>query len=154
MLEFDFNESNEGVWFPYQQSKVDPNDNENIIWEDPIEGAEFKIRSIDPYIREKIIKEDKTRAVKFVVNEKTKAMERLSYIPEKTFEEQIKSTQDMYIWAIISWKGVGSKGNLLEVNDDNKIKLANNSEFCRFFNRCQDLLKKQSSFYKEESEKN
>lgn len=155
-IEFNFIDSHEGIWFSYRKSKVElGNDGtERTVWEEPVEDAKFLIRSIEPFIEEKLKKEDLNRKTEFVPNKITKEMQRVSYVPEKTFEERLKETEEMYIWSILDWEGIGTKGELLQVSIENKRQLSRNSEFCRFFDRCQRELKEEASSYKEESEKN
>jgi hypothetical protein len=157
MLEFDLKDPGEGIWFPYRQSEVDPDDREKIIWKDvnEKENGKFHIRSIEPYIEERLKKESKLTRYEFVLNPKTRAMERVAFTPEKSFDEKMEETQVMFVYAILDWEGVGVKGgSVLEVSDENKKRLARNPEFVRFFDDCQKKLKEQSSEYKEQSEKN
>jgi len=154
MIEFEFKEQKEGVWFSYQKSRID-SENDEIIWEDPIEGAEFLIRYIASFIEEKLKKEDQQRSIKFVHNDKTGKMERISFIPEKTFEQNIKETEEMYVWAICDWKGIGEKGKSeMVVSDENKIKLSKLPEFIRFFNKCQETFRIELESHRKEIEKN
>jgi hypothetical protein len=153
MIEFDLFDPSEGIYFPYQKSTVDEETGE-IKWGETIEGSKFLIRSIAPFIEDKLKQSDSNRVREFVHNKSTNKMELIEYTPEKTFSEQAEDTNQMYIWAIVSWEGIGSSGQLLEVTDENKIRLSKNLEFQRFFDKCQKELKKESSVWKKESEKN
>ena len=134
---FDFKES-EGDWFDFFESHVDM-ENEKIIYDDPKPGTgRACFRSTTPFIAAKMAEQKKKH--EFVLNTKSKAMERIVYLEEISPEEQQKFNDDMYDYAITGWERFfDAEGNALECTRENKLKLAKVPVFDRFMARCLEI---------------
>ncbi len=146
-------DSTQGEWFPFFSSHIDPVTGEPI-YEDPVSDARVQIRSIGPFIEERMAKRKKI--AEHVYNPKTRAMERISYYSEQTPEELRAERDDLWDYAIT---GIGNfkdskTGELITCTRENKLKLMKIPIFDRFVARCQQLLASSGVKEKEESEKN
>jgi len=129
----------EGDWFQYFTSRIDDK-TEDIIYDDPVPHARVLIRSAAPFIEERL-KKQKSRT-EFVLNPKTRKMERVPYFEDRPFDKLIEETDDMYDYAILNFEGFRNKktGEVIECTRENKIALRHNEMFKRFFERCQQIL--------------
>lgn len=129
----------EGEWFQYFTSHIDTK-TEDVVYDEPVPYARVLIRSVSPFIEERI-KKQKSKT-EFVLNPKSKKMERVPYVEEQPFETAIKETDDMYDYAILNFEGFRNKktGETLKCTRENKIALRHNEIFKRFFERCQEIL--------------
>ena len=146
-------DSTEGEWFQFFSSHIDLNTGE-IIYEEPTSDARVQIRSIAPFIEERLAKWK--RSVEHVYNPKTRAMERISYFPDQTLEESRMDRDDAWDYAITGIENFkdSKTGELIICTRENKLKLMKVPVFDRFFTRCQQLLADSGVKEKEKEEKN
>ena len=144
-------DQNEGEWFPFQNSKIDPLTGEPVF-DDPVTDAKVQIRSITPFFEERIAK--RKRQAEHVMNPKTRQMERISFYTELSLEESKVERDDAFDFAITGIEGIkdSKTGRLLKNTREDKLALMKVPVFDRFFARCQQLLS--SSGVKEQVEKN
>jgi hypothetical protein len=149
---FDIN-STEGEWFPFFSSHIDPVTGEPI-YEEPQTDARVQIRSIAPFIEEKMAK--RKRIAEHVYNPKTRAMERVSYYPDQTPDEIRAERDDLWDYAITGIEGFkdSKTGEIITCSRENKLKLMKVPVFDRFVARCQQLLASSGVKTKEDEEKN
>lgn len=147
---FDLNQ-NEGEWFPFQNSKIDPLTGEPVF-DDPVTDAKVQIRSMTPFFEERIAK--RKREVERILNPKTRQMERISFYAELSVEEAKAERDDAFDFAITGIEGFkdAKTGKMIDGSRENKLALMKVPVFDRFFARCQQLLS--SSGVKEQVEKN
>lgn len=146
-------DSTQGEWFPFFSSHIDPITGEPI-YEDPTPDARVQIRSIGPFIEERMAKRKKI--AEHVYNPKTRAMERISYFAEQTSDELRAERDDLWDYAITGIENFkdSKTGELIICTRENKLKLMKVPVFDRFVARCQQLLASSGVKEKEESEKN
>jgi hypothetical protein len=149
---FDF-EAAEGEWFPFFGSHIDPVTGEPV-YEPTVEDAKVRIRSIAPFVEERFSK--KKRTFEFVLNPKTRAMERVGFYPEQTAEEARAERDDLWDYAIVDFEGFkdSKTGEVIPCTRDNKLKLMKVPVFDRFVARCQQLLSSAGIKDREDAEKN
>ena len=143
--------SQEGEWFPFQNSKIDPLTGEPVF-DDPVSDAKVQIRSMTPFFEERIAK--RKRQTEHVMNPKTRAMERIAYYVELSIEESRAERDDAFDFSITGIEGFkdSKDGKIIVCTRENKLALMKVPVFDRFFARCQQLLS--SSGVKEQVEKN
>jgi hypothetical protein len=143
----------QGEWFSFFGSHIDPSTGETIF-EEPVSDARVQIRSMIPFVEERMAKRKKS--VEHVYNPKTRAMERISYYPELSLDESKTERDDAWdyiITAIENFKD--SKTNeLILCTRENKLKLMKVPVFDRFVARCLQILTSSGVKMKEEEIKN
>jgi len=149
---FDLKEA-EGDWFDYFESHVDLEAG-TIIYDDPKPGTgRACFRSTTPFIL--AAQEKRKKKHDYVLNTKSKAMERVPYFEELSAEEQKQFNDDMYDYAIVGWERFfDAEGNALECTRENKLKLAKVPVFDRFMARCLEIQMNGIAEQKEVIEKN
>jgi hypothetical protein len=145
--------TNEGEWFPFQNSKIDPLTGEPVF-DDPVTDAKVQIRSMTPFFEERIAK--RKRQAEHVMNPKTRQMERISFYAELSVEEAKAERDDAFDFAITGIEGFkdSKTGVVIACTRENKLALMKVPVFDRFFARCQQLLASYGVKQKEEIEKN
>jgi hypothetical protein len=138
MIEFNL-DTTEGEWFQFFGSHIDPNTGETVF-EDPVSDARVQIRSIAPFLEERIANRKKT--VEHVLNPKTRSMERISYYSELTPEQERAERDDVWDYVIVAFENFKDRktGMLIECTRENKLKLMKVPVFDRFVLRCLQLL--------------
>lgn len=145
-------EINEGEWFSFQSSKIDPLTGEPVF-DDPVSDAKVQVRSMASFFEERI--SARKRQVEHVMNPKTRQMERVSFYAELSPDDAKKERDDAYDYAIMDFSGFKNSktSKEIECTRDNKIALMKLPVFDRFFARCQQLLASSGIKEKEEAEK-
>jgi hypothetical protein len=143
----------QGEWFPFQQSHVDPLTGEPIF-DPPASDARVQVRSLAPFYEARIAKRE--RKVEHVYNPKTRAMERISYIEELTPAAAKAEAEEAFDYAITGLEGFkdSKTGKVLECNRETKAALMQVPVFDRFIARCFRLLAAAGAQEAEASEKN
>ena len=146
-------DSTQGEWFPFFSSHIDPVTGEPI-YDEPEKDARVQIRSIGPFIEERMAKRKKI--AEHIYNPKTRAMERLSYFAEQTPDELRAERDDLWDYAITGLENFkdSKTGELITCTRENKLKLMKVPVFDRFVARCQQLLASSGVKVKEDEEKN
>ncbi len=152
MVDFNLDETI-GEWFQFVGSRIDLNTGE-VVFEDPSSDARVQVRSIAPFIEERISK--RKRVTEHVYNPKSRAMERLSFYPDQTPEETRAERDDLWDYAITALENFKDKktGELIACTRENKIKLMKNPMFDRFISRCLQMIINSGAEAKKETEKN
>ena len=135
----DLNSSKDGTWFQFRMSEIDPN-NGDIIWSDPIEGHEVKIRSMKPFFEERISKREKETIWK--VHPKSRAYEPHTQFKELSVEEAKVERDDAFDYAITGLKGFKNKTTREEYPCTREVKLGLMAFdfFDRFIADCQQKV--------------
>lgn len=146
-------EAAQGEWFKFFNSHIDPQTGETIF-EDPVDNARVQIRSMVPFFEERLAK--RKREVERILNPKTRAMERISFYPDLSFEEAQKERDDGIDYAIIGLENFkdSKTGEIITCTRENKLKLMRVPVFDRFLTRCFQLLASSGVKDKEEEIKN
>ena len=149
---FDMEES-KGDWFDFFESRVDLSTG-NIIYDDPKPGTgKACFRPSRPLVMERIAKRKKES--EFVLNPKTRSMEKVEYYKPLSFEEQQKEQDDMTDFVITGLKDFyDAKGKPIECTRENKLKLAKVPVFDRFMARCMEIQMNATIQQAEKAEKN
>jgi len=144
-------ETNEGEWFPFQNSTISPSTGEPVF-DDPVSDARVQIRSMTPFFEERIAK--RKRQTEHVMNPKTRQMERITYYAELSIEEAKAERDDAYDFAITGIEGFkdAKTGQIITCTRANKLALMKVPVFDRFFAKCQQVLA--NSGVKEQESKN
>jgi hypothetical protein len=134
---FDFGEL-DGSWFTFFTSRV--KDDGNIEYDDPEEGAgRICIRPINEFIEKYF--EDRKKKSEFVLNPKTRAMERVEYSADMTPDERKKYHSALWDHAITAWENfLDGKGNEIKCTAENKAKMMKVPMFDRFVSRCLKVM--------------
>ena len=134
---FDIEES-EGDWFDFFESTVDLNTG-NIVYDDPKPGTgKACFRPSRPLVMERLAKRKK--GSEFVLNPKTRSMEKVVFYKDLTSEEAQKEQDDMTDFVITGLKDFfDAKGKPIECTRANKLKLAKVPVFDRFMARCMEI---------------
>jgi len=129
----------QGDWFQFFESRVDPASGEIIYDEPKPDAAEFCIRSLQPFWEERLGQRKKES--KMVNNPVTRAMERVSYYPDQTFEEVMKEREDACDYAITGIRNAKwADGTEIACTRENKLKLRKIPAFDRFLGRVWQIL--------------
>jgi len=148
----DLDES-QGEWFEFFSSRVDPSTGETI-YDDPAKDARVKIRSMGAFFEGRMAKRKKE--VERVLNPKSRAMERLVYVPELSFEDEMAERDDAWDYAIVDFEGFKDSNTkeVLVCDRETKLKLMKNPVFDRFVGRCLQIISSSGVQEKEDLEKN
>lgn len=151
-MNFDL-DATQGEWFPFATSEIDLNTGE-IIYGESVSDARVQVRSIIPFIEERLSK--RKRLIEHVLNPKTRTMERLPYYEDLTFEEARAEREDTWDYCIIGIENFKDSrtGQDIACTRENKIKMMQNPVFDRFIARCLQMIASSGAKAKEESEKN
>jgi hypothetical protein len=151
-MDFDL-DGTQGEWFQFVNSTIDLNTGE-ITYDEPVSDARVQVRSIIPFIEERLSK--RKRLIEHIYNPKSRAMERLPYYEELTFEQAKKEREDTWDYCIIGLENFkdSKTGQEIACTRENKIKLMQNPVFDRFIARCLQMIASSGAKAKEESEKN
>jgi len=146
---FGLGKMEDGDWFPYFESRFDMASGE-ITYDEPKKGAvEFCIRSMQPFFEEK--NSGRKKENKMVLNPVSRAMERVSFYPDRPPEEEKQLGEDAWDYAIIAAR----KGDeSLDVSREDKLELVNRPMFLRYVKRVFDMLNGEVEKKKEAAEKN
>ena len=146
-------DSTQGEWFPFFSSHIDPGTGEPI-YDEPEKDARVQIRSIGPFIEERMAKRKKV--FENIFNPKSRGMERMGFYPEPSYEEMRAERDDLWDYAITGIENFkdSKTGDLITCTRENKLKLMKVPVFDRFVARCQQLLASSGVKAKEDEEKN
>jgi hypothetical protein len=131
-------DASQGEWFYFRNSTLDPNTGEPIF-DKPEKDARVQIRSMTPFFEGKI--SAKNKAIEHVYNPKTRAMERISYIPDISVAEAQLEREDAWDYAITGIESFKDKeGNIITCTRANKLALMKVPVFDRFVALCLKTL--------------
>ena len=151
MFEVDLDniESDEGVWFDYQESHFDK-DKGVFVFDPPNSDASIRVRRIGKFIADSMAK--RKQKEKIVLNTHSKRMERITYYEDEGQEVVQAGIDAAFDYAITGLKGFKNKktGDVVECTKDNKIALMKIPAFDRFIAKCFRVL----GDLEEEDEKN
>ncbi len=146
---FQLGKAAQGDWFSYFESHFDTATGE-IVYDDPKPGAaEFCVRSVRTFFEEK--NKGRKRESKMVLNPSTRAMERVTYFPDRSPEEEEKINDDAWDFAIV---GVRKNGEAIDCSRADKLELIKIPMFLRFITRVFQILHGEAEKIKAASEKN
>uniref|UniRef100_A0A6H1ZD23 Uncharacterized protein n=1 Tax=viral metagenome TaxID=1070528 RepID=A0A6H1ZD23_9ZZZZ len=153
MTVFDLAKDEQGDWFAYFDSHIDPVIGETV-YDPPIEGAaEFRIRSMAPFFDER--RKERKKEFKMVLNPSTRGMERVGYYPDLPPDEAEKENQDAWDYAITGIKNAFSApGVEIKCTRENKLALIEIPAFMRFLFRVFQIISDTGAKAREESEGN
>jgi len=148
----ELNES-QGEWFDFFSSRVDPSTGETI-YDEPVKDARVKIRSMGTFFEKRMAKRKKE--VERVLNPKTRAMERIVFMPELSVEDEMVERDDAWDYAIVDFDGFKDSATkkVLTCDRETKLKLMKNPVFDRFVGRCLQIISSSGIKEKEDLEKN
>jgi len=148
----DIDESN-GDWFDFFESNIDLNTG-NIVYEDPKPGTgKACFRPSRPLVMERVA--NRKKESEFVLNPKTRAMEKVEFYKSQTVEEQQKEQDDMTDYVITDLENFyDAKGNPIECTRENKLTLAKVPVFDRFMARCMEIQMNSNIKQAEKEKKN
>jgi len=149
---FDFSES-QGDWFEFFESRIELSTGE-VIYDNPKPGTgRACFRSTVPFIQERMA--TRTKRHEFVLNPKTRAMERVEFFESLPSAEAQQELDDMVDYAITGLERFfDAEGNAMECTRENKLKLSKVPVFDRYMARCLELQANAGVKQKEVAEKN
>jgi hypothetical protein len=138
-VEVDLDSIEEGEWFFYQNSYIDK-ETEEPIFGKPSPHAKVRVRRMQPLIQEKVLKRKKV--AEYVLNTKSREMERKTHYKDQTWEEEQKEIDDMWDYVITGLECFKNKKTkeFLECTRENKLKLMMIPAFDRFIGHCLKIL--------------
>lgn len=153
MTVFDFEKQDEGDWFAFFTSHVDP-ESGKVVYDLPEEGAaKFRIRSLAPFWEER--RKGRKKQHQMVLNTASRAMERVSYFEDLPEDKAAKENEDAWDYAITGIEDAfSSPGKQIECTRENKLRLVKMPAFARFIGRVFQLLNEAGVKQQESSEKN
>ena len=128
----------DGSWFSFFYSKIDPA-TMDVIYEDPIEdGPRMKIRNPVPFFKER----NKNRKTKgeYVLNKKTRAMEKVVSDLELTAAEKQAENDDFVDYVIQEVDGFKLEGKEIKGTREEKIQMMEIPIVLMFVHRCVEIL--------------
>ena len=128
----------QGDWFDFFESHIDLDSGE-IVYDNPIENpGSVCFRPARPFLLERMGKRKKDS--KFILNPKTRSMERVEFNQNLSSDEMQKEQEDLIDFTITGFKNLfDTEGNSIECTKENKIKLSGVPVFDRFMARCMEL---------------
>ena len=153
MTVFDLTKDEQGDWFAYFTSHLDPLTGETV-YDPPEDGAaEFRIRSMAPFFEER--RKKRKKEFKMVLNPSTRQMERVGYYPDLPPEEAEQENHDAWDYAITGMRNaVSAPGKEIECTRENKLALTEIPVFMRFLFRVFQIISDTGARAREEIEKN
>jgi hypothetical protein len=149
---FDLNNLNPGEWFRYFNSHI--TEAGETVYHDPAPDAErVCIKMLDPEILEEIQKKTRKRISEFVLNPRTRVMERVVYFDQTP--EQEKLEREMTWDAIITgWEIKTPDDAPIPCTMVNKVRMMTHPPFARFVARCLQISASARKEADEAAEKN
>lgn len=146
-------EESQGDWFDFFESHVDLDTGE-IIYDDPKpDTGSICFRPTRSFMLERISKRKKDS--KFVLNPRTRAMERVEFDKALTPEEVQTEQEDLIDFAITGIKKFfDMESKPIKCTRENKLALVKVPVFDRFMARCMELQLNANVKQAETSEKN
>lgn len=148
-------EANDGVWFPFFTSAIDPVTGDTK-YDDPLpDAAEFRIRTTKKFYDDRILK--RKRESQMVINPKTRQMEKVTSFKEQTVEEILEERADAIDYAITGIKNAfwdKERKVPVQCNKADKNKLNDISVFSRFLTRVWQIIEEQEVANLKVQEKN
>ena len=127
-----------GDWFDFFESKIDLKTGETIYDDPKPDTGRACFRSSRPLIMERIARREKES--EFVLNPKTRSMEKVMSYKNLSAEEQQKEDDDLTDYVITGLEGFFDKsGKPIDCTRENKLALVNVPVFDRFMARCIEL---------------
>ncbi len=151
-MPFDMEKLNEGEWFRYFGSSI--GENGEITYFEPEPDAErVCLRPIGSEELNKIHSQTRKKQKEFVLNPKTRQMERVSYEDQTSEQERVEFGM-FWDYMITNWELKDEKGESIPCTKENKIKLMSHPPFARFITRCLQILNSSKKQQEEDKEKN
>lgn len=152
-MQIDLDAAEQGERFQFFGSHLDQSSGV-VVYEDPEGDAWAQIRSIAPFWEERL--GNRKKIVEYVLNTKSRVMERLSYFEDQTADELKAENEDAWDYAIVDFGNFkdSKTGEPIPCTRENKIKLMKVPVFDRFVARCLQLLASSGIKIKEDAEKN
>jgi hypothetical protein len=154
-MRFDLSGETQGVWFKYFESEVGENGDPKPLEPDKDETLEVCIRAMNADVMKGIKAKTSKTVEKFILNTKSKAMERIQY-EDQTPEQREEESNAVWDYVIEDWRGAFDKsGNEVPCTSENKkLIMKNNLQFVWFAARCLHLVTRTNVDKVEGAEKN
>jgi hypothetical protein len=144
--------SDDGVWFPFFYSKLNV-DTMDIEYDEPLkDGPRMKIRNPVEFFNNRT-QERKTKS-EFVLNKKSRSMEKVVSELELTSEEKKKEADDFADYVIAGVEGFKLSGKMMKNVRGDKIAAMKIPIVSMYVNRCVQLMQEQSAVEEKEDSKN
>ena len=153
-MRFDLSGETQGVWFKFFNSEM--GENGELTYLDPKEGAgEVCIRAMDSDLARELEARTSKTVEKFVLNPKTRAMERVQY-KEQTPDQKREENDGTWDYVIQDWRGIlDMNGDEIPCTSENKKRIMKKSlQFLWFVARCIQLVTRSNVDTAEGAEKN
>jgi hypothetical protein len=142
----------EGTWFPFFYSKIDSSTGD-ITYSDPVEGGpRMKIRNPVPFFKERA--EAKKKISEFVLNKKTRGMEKITSDVELTPEQRKQESDDFADYVINGIENFKFDGKIVKCNRTTKIEMMELPIVSMYVQRCIEILQENSATEEKEAQKN
>lgn len=152
-MRFDLSGDAQGEWFKFFRSEIKESGDVTFLDPDPDAGR-VRLRIAGADAIDGIRSQTRKTVKEFVLNPKTRAMERVEY-EDQTPEQKKKEGELIWDHAIQEWEGILDKdGNEIPCTTENKVKLMNIPQFARFVGRCLQIITGANAGAAEEGIKN
>ena len=142
----------EGTWFPFFYSHMDPS-TMDITYDDPVEGGtRMKIRNPVQFFQERAL--GLKRKSEFVLNKKTRAMEKVSSEVQLTPEEKKQEVDDFADYVIDGIENFKLDGKVIKCDRETTIEIIKMPMVSMYVNRCIEILQESGAKEEKDTEKN
>lgn len=142
----------DGIWFPFFYSHIDTSSGE-VIYDDPIEdGPRMRIRNPMSFFKERASARKKTS--EFVLNKKTRAMEKITSDATLSADEQKAETADFIDYVIQDIEGFKLDGKEIVCNRQTKLEIMDILLVSMFVHRCIEIMQSEGATEEEIEGKN
>lgn len=153
-MDIKLNNNSTGAWFPYFASRQDEDGAITYLPPDPASKDRVFINPpLTVEQLEAIYARTRTRKSEFVINPKTRQMERVTYFDQSP-EQMRQEFEEIFCVIIGEYELTDADGAKIPVTRESKIQLMRHPEFARYVNRCLQMLEMSEAERKEQLEKN
>lgn len=142
----------DGTWFPFFYSRLNPSTME-IEYDDPIEGGpRMKIRNPVQFFKER--NEKRKTESEFVLNKKSRGMEKVSSNVELTAAQRKAENEDFADYVIDGIEDFKLEGKVIRCDRKTKIEIMNIPIVSMYVHRCIELLQESGAQEEKAESKN
>lgn len=142
----------EGTWFPFFYSRIDPS-TMDAIYSDPIEGGpRMKIRNPVSFFKER--NESRKKEAQYVLNKKSRAMEKVTSAVDMTQAEQKKENDDFADFVIQDIENFKLDGKIIKCDRKTKIEIMEIPIVAMYVQRCIEILQSEGAVEEKAESKN
>jgi len=133
----------DGVWFPFFYSHLDSSTGD-VIYDPPVEGGpRMKIRNPIAFFKER--SKGRKKQSEYVLNKKTRGMEKIVSDAELSADEQKAETEDFIDYVIQGIEGFKLDGKEVDCTRQTKIEIMDIPLVSMYVHRCIEILQSEGA---------